>query len=87
MRKKVVNDDLDIRIGLHLKQARKRLRISQTKAAEILGVRKGQISRYENGLDRISASNLYRLAMYYNKGISYFFRISKQLEMEWDNER
>ena len=81
MRKKVLNDDLDIRIGLHLKEARKRLRLSQTKAAEILGVRKGQISKYENGLDRISASNLYRLAMYYNKGISYFFR-SNQIKEE-----
>ena len=87
MRKKILSDDLDIRIGLRLKQARKRLRISQTKAAEILGLRKGQISKYENGLDRISASNLYRLAMYYNKGISYFFRITKELEMEWDNEK
>jgi hypothetical protein len=82
VRKKVVTDGIDIRIGLHLKEARKRLRLSQTKAAEILGVRKGQISKYENGLDRISASNLYRLAMYYNKNISYFFRINKQLEME-----
>ena len=82
MRKKVVTDGIDIRIGLHLKEARKSLRLSQTKAAEILGVRKGQISKYENGLDRISASNLYRLAMYYNKSISYFFRITKQLEME-----
>ena len=87
MRKKVLSDDLDIRIGLHLKHARKTLRLSQTKAAEILCVRKGQISKYENGLDRISASNLYRLAMYYNKGISYFFRITKELEMEWDNEK
>ena len=87
MRKKILSDGLDIRIGLHLKQARKSLRLSQTKAAEILGVRKGQISKYENGLDRISASNLYRLAMYYNKGISYFFRITKELEMEWDNEK
>jgi transcriptional regulator with XRE-family HTH domain len=82
-RKKVLNaDNLDIRIGYNLKQARKSLKLSQTKAAEILGVRKGQISKYENGLDRISASNLYRLAMYYNKGISYFFRITKELEME-----
>jgi hypothetical protein len=24
--------------------------------------------------------------MYYNKGISYFFRIIKELKMEWDNE-
>lgn len=82
MRKKVLNDDLDIRIGYNLKQARKRLRISQTKAGEILGVRKGQISKYENGLDRVSANNLYRLACYYNKDMNYFFRITKELEME-----
>lgn len=85
MRKKVLNDDIDIRIGLNLKQARKRLRLNQTKAAEILGVMKGQISRYENGLDRISASNLYRLACYYNKDMNYFLRITKELEMEGDN--
>lgn len=83
-RKKVLNDDnIDIRIGFNLKRRRRYLMINQTKVGEILGVSKGQISRYENGSDRISASNLYRLASYYGKDMNYFLRItSKELEME-----
>lgn len=87
MRKKVLSDDLDIRIGLNLKQARKdsNINISQNDIAKLLSVQQGQISRYEAGSDRITASSLFRVAIFYDKDINYFFRITKQLEMEWDN--
>ena len=83
-RKKVLKDDLDIRIGLNLKQARKdsNINISQNDIAKLLSVQQGQISRYEAGLDRITASSLFRVAIFYDKDINYFFRITKQLEME-----
>ena len=76
MRKKVLNDDLDIRIGLNLKKARKdsNINISQNDIAKLLSVQQGQISRYEAGSDRISASSLFRLACYYNKDMNHFFR-------------
>lgn len=84
MRKKVLNDGLDIRIGYNLKQARKdsNINISQNDIAKLLNVQQGQISRYEAGSDRISASSLFRVAIFYDKDINYFFRITKQLEME-----
>ncbi len=85
-RKKVLKDDLDIMIGLNLKQARKDSNISQNDIAKLLGVQQGQISRYEAGSDRITASSLIRVAIFYDKDINYFFRITKQLEMELDNE-
>jgi transcriptional regulator with XRE-family HTH domain len=84
VRKKVLNDGLDIRIGYNLKQARKdsNINISQNDIAKLLNVQQGQISRYEAGSDRISASSLFRVAIFYDKDINYFFRITKQLEME-----
>ena len=84
MRKKVLSDDLDIRIGLNLKQARKdsNINISQNDIAKLLSVQKGQISRYEAGKDRITASSLFRVAIFYDKDINYFFRITKELEVE-----
>ena len=81
MRKKVLNDDLDIRIGYNLKQARKDSNISQNDIAKLLSVQQGQISRYEAGSDRISASSLFRVAIFYDKDIKYFFR-SNQIKEE-----
>jgi transcriptional regulator with XRE-family HTH domain len=81
VRKKVLSDKLDIRIGYNLKQARKDSNIPQNDIAKLLSVQQGQISRYENGLDRISASSLFRIAIFYDKDINYFFR-SNQIKEE-----
>lgn len=89
-RKKVLNaDNLDIRIGRNLKQARKEssIKVYQKDIAKLLGVRKGQISRYEDGSNRISASNLLRIAQFYLKDINYFFRVSEEEQSEYWREQ
>jgi transcriptional regulator with XRE-family HTH domain len=89
VRKKVLRDDLDIRIGYNLKQARKEsnIKVYQKDIAKLLGVRKGQISRYEDGSNRISASSLFRVAIFYDKDINYFFRVSDEEQNEYWREQ
>lgn len=88
-RKKVLKDDIDIRIGLNLKQARKdsNINISQNDIAKLLSVQQGQISRYEAGSDRITASSLFRVAIFYDKDINYFFRVSEEEQSEYWREQ
>lgn len=89
-RKKVLYaDNLDIRIGRNLKQARKEssIKVYQKDIAKLLGVRKGQISRYEAGSDRITASSLFRVAIFYDKDINYFFRVSEEEQSEYWREQ
>lgn len=79
-RKKVLNNALDIRIGYNLKQARQdsNIKIAQNDIAKLLNVQQGQISRYEDGSDRISASSLFRIAIFYDKDINYFFQSKRR---------
>lgn len=66
-------DPIDIHVGKRLKARRVGLRISQTEMGKALGVTFQQIQKYENGANRIGASNLYRLAQALNVEVSYFF--------------
>lgn len=66
-------DPIDIHVGQRLKARRVGLRISQTEIGAALGVTFQQIQKYENGANRIGASNLYRLAKALNVEVSYFF--------------
>jgi transcriptional regulator with XRE-family HTH domain len=83
VRKKVLNDNLDIRIGDNLRRVREFNKLTQTEVGYILNVSPQQIAKYETGRNRISASNLYRLASYYNTNMNKFLLITdKELEME-----
>lgn len=66
-------DPIDIHVGQRLKARRVGLRISQSDIGKTLGVTFQQIQKYENGANRIGASNLYRLAKALNVDVSYFF--------------
>ena len=56
-----------------LKARRVGLRISQSDIGASLGVTFQQIQKYENGANRIGASNLYRLSKALSVDVSYFF--------------
>jgi len=47
--------------------------MSQKKLGQALGVAFQQIQKYENGSNRISASNLYKIAKALDVGIAFFF--------------
>lgn len=66
-------DPIDIHVGQRLKARRVGLRISQSDIGKALDVTFQQIQKYENGANRVGASNLYRLAQALDVDVSYFF--------------
>lgn len=50
------------------------LRISQTKLGDSIGVTFQQVQKYENGTNRIGASNLYKIARQLGVDVSFFFQ-------------
>ncbi len=65
--------DLDRQIGKRLKKLRKQLDATTGELAEAIDSTQQQISRYENGENKISASQLYLLARCMDVPISWFF--------------
>lgn len=70
---KEVPDPIDTHVGQRLKARRVGLRISQSQIGKALDVTFQQIQKYENGANRVGASNLYKLAQALNVDVSYFF--------------
>lgn len=66
-------DPIDIHVGKRLKARRVGLRISQSEIGAALDVTFQQIQKYENGANRIGASNLFRLAKALSVDVSYFY--------------
>ncbi|MDH3335661.1 MAG: helix-turn-helix domain-containing protein [Rhodospirillaceae bacterium] len=66
-------DPVDQHVGKRLKTRRVGLRISQSDIGKKLGVTFQQIQKYENGSNRVGASNLFRLADALEVPVSYFF--------------
>jgi len=66
-------DPIDLHVGQRLKARRVGLRISQSDIGKALDVTFQQVQKYENGANRIGASNLYKLAQALNVDVSYFF--------------
>lgn len=65
-------DPIDIFVGSRVRARRTGLRISQTKLGEFLGVTFQQVQKYENGGNRIGASNLYKLARALDVEVGFF---------------
>ncbi len=55
-------DFVDINVGQKLRARRREIGQSQTALGEALGVSFQQVQKYENGVNRVSASMLYRAA-------------------------
>lgn len=72
MAKPPVNE-LDRHIGQRLRKLRRRYSISAEKLADALGTTQQQISRYENGNNKLGAAQLYYLAHYLNVPVSWFY--------------
>lgn len=60
-------------IGANLKMLRFKSGAPQQKIAEKLGVTFQQIQKYEKGINRISAFNLYRLSKFFGVDMCAFF--------------
>jgi transcriptional regulator with XRE-family HTH domain len=64
---------IDSHVGMRLRQRRTDLRISLQELAALTGVCYQQIQKYENGVNRISASMLWLLGEALRVSPAYFF--------------
>jgi len=55
-----------------LKKLREEKNLTQEEFGKVIGVKKGAISYYENGINRISVEDLAKFAEKYNKSLDYF---------------
>ncbi|MBC6904314.1 XRE family transcriptional regulator [Saccharophagus sp. K07] len=67
-------DELDRHIGQRLKKLRQREGISAQALAEAIESTQQQISRYENGHNKLSATQLYRIACALGVPVSWFYQ-------------
>lgn len=65
--------DIDKLIGQRLKILRQRHKVSAAALAEAMESSQQQVSRYELGLNKISAALLWKLAHYFGVPLSWFF--------------
>ena len=73
MMKQKKADQLDLFLGTKLKQLRIRRKLSMAQIGEVLEVSPQQISRYESGQHRMTASALFRLARGLDMPLAWFF--------------
>lgn len=64
---------IDSYIGNKLRMRRMMCGMSQEIIGDALGVSIQQVQKYEKGMNRISATNLYRLTKFFKIPFSYFF--------------
>ena len=77
---------LNIHIGIRLKQKRTEKNLTQTKVAKALNVTFQQIQKYEKGTNGLSASRIQALSNYFNVPISYFFEGFAEFKEEFNLE-
>jgi transcriptional regulator with XRE-family HTH domain len=61
-------------IGRRIKLLREKLRISQERLGELLGVSSQQVQKYEKGVNKVSAERLYRIAQALNVPLDFFLK-------------
>lgn len=64
---------VDQHVGRKLKQARQLRSLSQNELAKQLNLSFQQVQKYENGVNRISASKLFEIGQVLDAPIDYFF--------------
>ena len=64
---------VDVHVGIRVRQRRVLLGMTQTDLADTMGLTFQQVQKYENGMNRISASRLYGLSQVFDVPVEYFF--------------
>ena len=67
-------DPVDKYVGSRIRARRVGLRMSQTKLGDAIDVTFQQIQKYENGTNRVGASNLYKIAQALGVDVSFFYQ-------------
>ena len=66
-------DPIDRYVGSRLRARRLGLGMSQTKLGQAIGVTFQQVQKYENGANRVGASNLYKMAKALGVDVGFFY--------------
>ena len=66
-------DPIDGHVGARVRARRVGLRLSQTKLGKAIGVTFQQVQKYENGTNRIGASNLYKISKTLGVDVGFFY--------------
>ena len=68
-----VPDRVDLLVGAKIRDRRKYKAMSQPGLAKLIGVTYQQLQKYESGVNRVSASMLWRIACAVDAPVDYFF--------------
>lgn len=77
---KPVATNIDRHLGARLRKLRRRKGVSASDLAEAIGSSQQQVSRYENGENKLAAAQLYRIAQSLDTPIGWFFQGADGLE-------
>ncbi len=66
-------DPIDRYVGSRLRVRRLGLGMSQTRLGQAIGVTFQQVQKYENGANRVGASNLYKMARALGVDVGFFY--------------
>ncbi len=66
-------DPIDVHVGNRVRLRRTLLGMSKSALGEALGLTSQQVDKYEHGVNRISASRLWRLTQVLGVPVSFFF--------------
>lgn len=75
-------DPIDKAVGARLRKLRHQRGFSLENVGELLDVTPQQISRFERGQHRLSASQVYRLARGFNIPVGWFFADYREADLE-----
>lgn len=64
---------VDVHVGKRIRHRREMLDFTQQQLAERIGIKFQQIQKYENGVNRVSASRLWDIAVALDVPVKFFF--------------
>lgn len=79
--------DMDKLINKRVRILRIARKFSQSQVAKALNISTQQVTKYENGLNRISASRLFMIAKMFKVDIAYFFRSEESPDLDLNGNK
>lgn len=66
-------NDIDRVVGENIHRQRRKLKLTQEKLGELLGLTFQQVQKYEKGVNRVSAGRLFEIADVLDVPVAFFF--------------
>ncbi|MEM1138359.1 MAG: helix-turn-helix transcriptional regulator [Pseudomonadota bacterium] len=80
------NHPIDVYVGRRVRIRRMEMGITQQQLAREIGVTFQQVQKYERGVNRISASKLFRVARLFGVAVDFFFEGAEDTEIHIAHE-